>query len=71
MEHTPSRAVGWRLADDVADEFSRLRAVNAKLLAALGHTRDILHGSACQEEADCVEACESARAAIKAAKGDA
>ena len=49
------------------EDFERLEAVNAKLLEALEHTRDILHGSTCQQEDDCVEACDSARAAIKEA----
>jgi len=37
-KHTPGapeRAIGLRFADDVVDEFRRLRAVNRDLLAAL------------------------------------
>lgn len=39
----------------------RQRDVTRRLRRALRHTQKILHGTLCQEMADCVEACESAR----------
>lgn len=41
----------------------------AKLIKVLRATQRILHGYACQMEADCLEACVEARDTIKEATG--
>ncbi|KKM05073.1 hypothetical protein LCGC14_1757740, partial [marine sediment metagenome] len=46
-------------------EMQRRFRLYPDVLKALKYTRRILHGSMCQEEADCVEACENAREVIK------
>jgi hypothetical protein len=47
------------------EKYDDLYAQYEELLAALKHTQAILHGTTCQQEMDCVEACEAARDAIK------
>lgn len=41
----------------------------ARLIKALRKTRRILHGYACQMEADCLDACAEARDTIRDATG--
>jgi len=74
LDAVATRLVGgdWRetlaLVQACYPDLRALEISNADLLAALRHTQAILHGYTCQQEADCVEACESARAAIAQAR---
>lgn len=46
-------------------DYCPLHKAAPELLKTLKHTQAILHGYVCQQEADCVEACDNARAIIR------